>query len=189
MVTHLQNGKVAQNKAKQDLTSKVKGLKKQVKSKDQQLEELKGQLGELEKAYTNLTKKISNLKVEIKYIEEQWEKSAYEIKENILARAESSVPESTLVRLGYIATLWIGASKTSLLMKTMRLTQVLTLSTLQLILKLFFFMWGYLNIYFIHALVRAFETNLLPSSYLLHISPLLSCLSLISLREFTLISF
>ena len=66
-------------------------------------------MGELKKAYTNLTKKISNLKAEIKYIEEQWEKSSYKIKENILAQAESSVLESTLVRSSYIATLWIGA--------------------------------------------------------------------------------
>lgn len=41
-VTLLQNEKAALDKAKKDLTSKVKELRGQVKSKDKQLEELKG---------------------------------------------------------------------------------------------------------------------------------------------------
>ena len=42
---------------------------------------------ELEKIQVYSTKELSDLKAEIKYIESQWEKSAFRIKDNILAQA------------------------------------------------------------------------------------------------------
>ena len=42
--------------------------------KDQQLEESRVWLSELEKAYVDSSEVVSKLKGEVKYIEEQWEK-------------------------------------------------------------------------------------------------------------------
>ena len=67
------------DKAKQDLSFKVEGLKQQVKTEDQLLEQLKGQLEEPEKARLKFAKKIFNLKDEVKYVEDQWAKSTSEI--------------------------------------------------------------------------------------------------------------
>ena len=87
-VTLLRNEKLALEKAKQELSFKVDELKGQVRSKDQQLEELRVRLSELEKAHVDSSKVISKLKAEVKYIEEQWQKSAFKIKGNILAQSQ-----------------------------------------------------------------------------------------------------
>ena len=72
---------------KQDLSSDVEELRGQAKSKDQQLEEFNGRLEKLDKVQVNSTKEIFDLKAKIKYIEWQWEKFAFQIKDNILAQA------------------------------------------------------------------------------------------------------
>ena len=87
-MTLLQNDKVTLDRTKHDLTFEVGGLKEQVKTKDRLLEQLKGQLEESEKVRTDSAKKISELKEEIKYVEDQWAKSATKIKENFLAQAK-----------------------------------------------------------------------------------------------------
>ena len=48
----------------------------------------------LEKAQANLAREISNLKAEVKHIKRQWERSAFEIKDNILAQAQVICPEA-----------------------------------------------------------------------------------------------
>ena len=84
-VTFIQNEKVALDKAKLDLTSKVERLKELVKTTDRLLEELKDHLKESEKAHFDLAKKDFKLKEEIKYMEGQWVKSATKIEQNFLA--------------------------------------------------------------------------------------------------------
>ena len=77
--------------------SEVKELREQAKCKDQQLEEPRNQLVELKKAQADSARKIFDLKAEIKHVERQWEKSAFEIKDNILDQAQvSSISQSTL---------------------------------------------------------------------------------------------
>lgn len=90
---------------------------------------------ELEKAQTRLSRKIFDVKAKIKYIEEQWVKSAYEIKENILAQVEVTRADFSELRLHRMS--WMGALKMSLLMRTMRLTWGSTRLAQQLILELF----------------------------------------------------
>ena len=47
------------------------------------------QLSELEKAYADSSEVVSKLKAEVKYIEEQWQKSIFKIKGNILAQCQA----------------------------------------------------------------------------------------------------
>ena len=56
-------------KAKQELTSELDELKGQEWSKDQQLEESRIHLLELEKAHSNSSKMISKLKADVKHVE------------------------------------------------------------------------------------------------------------------------
>ena len=92
---------------------------------------------ELEKAQTRLSRKIFDVKAKIKYIEEQWVKSAYEIKENILAQVEVICPRADFSELRLHRMSWMGALKMSLLMRMMRLTWGLARLAQQLILELF----------------------------------------------------
>ena len=55
---------------------------------------------ELEEAQTNSSKKIFDQKAELKYIEDQWAKSACEIKENILAQARVICPSANFSEVG-----------------------------------------------------------------------------------------
>ena len=54
---------------------------------------------ELEEAQTNSSKKIFDQKAEIKYIEDQWAKSAFEIKD-ILAQARVICPSTDFSEVG-----------------------------------------------------------------------------------------
>ena len=47
-----------------------------------------------------MSKKITKLKAKIKYIEDQWAKSAFEIKENILAQAKVICPSANFSEVG-----------------------------------------------------------------------------------------
>ena len=61
-----------------------------LEEKDRQLEESVSQITKLEKSNDEITK----LKADIKFIKQQWEKSAYEIKDNILAQCRVICPEA-----------------------------------------------------------------------------------------------
>ena len=69
-ITLLQNEKLALERAKQELSSKVAELKGQVQSKYEELQESSTNLLKLRKAQVELIEEIFKLKVEIKYIEE-----------------------------------------------------------------------------------------------------------------------
>ena len=47
------------------------------------------QLSELEKAHADSSEVVSKLKAEVKYIKEQWHKSIFKIKGNILAQCQA----------------------------------------------------------------------------------------------------
>ena len=52
------------------------------------MEELKIRIFELEKNKVNSSETISKLEADVKFVEQQWAKSTYEIKENILAQCQ-----------------------------------------------------------------------------------------------------
>ena len=68
--------------------------------KDQQLEESRARMSELKKAHTNLSKVVSKLKGKVKYIEDQWERSAFKIKGNILAQCQVICPKVNFSKVG-----------------------------------------------------------------------------------------
>ena len=51
-------------------------------------------MSKLEKAYADSSEVVSKLKAEVKYIEDQWERSAFKIKENMLMQCQVICPEA-----------------------------------------------------------------------------------------------
>ena len=72
----------------------------EAQSKDQQLEESKVRISKLEKDNASSSKMISKLEVDVKFIEQQWEKSAFEIKDNILAQCLVIFPYANFHEIG-----------------------------------------------------------------------------------------
>ena len=72
----------------------------EARSKDQQLEESKIQIFELEKYNADSSKLISKLRADIKFIKQQWKKSAYQIKDNIFTQCLVICPDANFGEVG-----------------------------------------------------------------------------------------
>lgn len=57
-------------------------------------------VSEHEKANADSSRVISKLKVDIEFIEQQWERSAFEIKENIFEQCQVICPEADFGEVG-----------------------------------------------------------------------------------------
>ena len=87
--TLFRDEKATLERPKQELASKIEGMKKQVMAKDQQLEVLNGQLTKFK---ADSAQEISDLKVKIKHMEQQWEKS--------LVQAKAICPKANFSEVG-----------------------------------------------------------------------------------------
>ena len=65
------------------------------------MEEPATQITELEKSNVEASDEIAKLKADIKFTEQQWEKSAYEIMVNILAQCCVICPEANFGEVGH----------------------------------------------------------------------------------------
>ena len=59
-----------------------------LKKKNRQLDESTSQISNLEETNFEAFDEINKLRADVKFIERQWEKSAYEIKDNIVAQCQ-----------------------------------------------------------------------------------------------------
>ena len=57
-------------------------------------------MSELKEANTKASNEITKLKADIKFIERQWEKSTFEIKDNILVQCRIICPEADFGKVG-----------------------------------------------------------------------------------------
>ena len=165
-ITFLQNVKLALEKAKQEVSSKLAEVKKQVQLKYQYLEELRAHMSKFEKAHVDSSKVISKLKVEFKNIKDQWEKSTFKIKAISWRNAKLSARRPTSARLGLTNMSLVGASRSPLMMMRRGILKVQSPS--RLILQLTFevvpfFIFLY-NLFYILCLFMGFMYLTFPNS-------------------------